>query len=625
MAAPIIVAPQSQCKLRHYSPSPWGDFFLSHATFTPSQLLSMKERAHIKEEEVRRIILETVASSSLAQKLELVDTLQRIGVDYHYKKEIGDLLCSVYNDEDGGSDDLYITSLRFYLLRKHGYTVSADVFEKFRDKQGNISSDDVACLLMLYDAAHMRTHGEEILGDMIAFSKTSLQSLVLKNLEPELATPRFRRVERVEGRRYISVYEKKQAVQYGTILEFAKLDYNILQAIYCDELKELTIWWKDLHSRTDLSFARDRMVEMHFWILGALYEPYYSYPRTMLTKFTLLASLLDDLYDNYSTTEESTIFTKAIERKNRHAELVKKLVICTAKFYHAEVKWRDEHYVPTSVDEHLQKSTRSSVCMQIIILVLISLRDVTTSTREEDVNWAFTFPKLIRGVSVVGRVANDIVSHEREQASAHVASTVQTCMKQYGVTAEQANEKLRAVIEEAWMDIVQECLDQKQRPMELLEKAVDVARTMDFFYKRDDAYTLPLILKDTLTLICFTLWLCDRPQAAARKTAPVTGGVKKPRRYLPGTVALREIRKYQKGAELLIRKMPFQRLVREIAQIHKSDLRFQSHAVLALQEAAEAYLVGLFEDTNLCAIHAKRVTIMTKDVHLATRIRGERP
>ncbi|XP_066344090.1 histone H3.3-like [Miscanthus floridulus] len=111
---------------------------------------------------------------------------------------------------------------------------------------------------------------------------------------------------------------------------------------------------------------------------------------------------------------------------------------------------------------------------------------------------------------------------------------------------------------------------------------------------------------------------------AARKTAPMTGGVKKPRRYRPGTVALREIRKYQKGAELLIRKMPFQRVVREIAQLHKSDLRFQSHAILALQEAAEAYLVGLFEDTNLCAIHAKRVTIMPKDVHLATRIRGER-
>jgi histone H3 len=111
---------------------------------------------------------------------------------------------------------------------------------------------------------------------------------------------------------------------------------------------------------------------------------------------------------------------------------------------------------------------------------------------------------------------------------------------------------------------------------------------------------------------------------AARSEAPATGGVKKPRRYRPGTVALREIRKYQKSTELLIRKQPFQRLVREIAQAIKSDLRFQSTAILALQEASESYLVGMFEDANLCAIHAKRVTIMPKDIQLARRIRGER-
>ncbi|KAJ7052313.1 histone 3 [Mycena amicta] len=131
---------------------------------------------------------------------------------------------------------------------------------------------------------------------------------------------------------------------------------------------------------------------------------------------------------------------------------------------------------------------------------------------------------------------------------------------------------------------------------------------------------------------------------AARKTAPVspplsvpiavpslavaapgpTGGVKKPHRFRPGTVALREIRRYQKSTELLIRKLPFQRLVREIAQDFKTDLRFQSSAVMALQEAAEAYLVSLFEDTNLAAIHAKRVTIQPKDLALARRLRGER-
>ena len=127
-----------------------------------------------------------------------------------------------------------------------------------------------------------------------------------------------------------------------------------------------------------------------------------------------------------------------------------------------------------------------------------------------------------------------------------------------------------------------------------------------------------------------------RKKAAARMTkksgqkAP-KGGVKKRYRYRPGTVALKQIRQYQKSTELLIRKLPFQRLVREIAsdsEVIKSPLcgkvRFQSAAIMALQEATEAYLVGLFEDSNLCAIHARRVTIMPKDIQLARRIRGER-
>ena len=100
--------------------------------------------------------------------------------------------------------------------------------------------------------------------------------------------------------------------------------------------------------------------------------------------------------------------------------------------------------------------------------------------------------------------------------------------------------------------------------------------------------------------------------------------VKKPHRFRPGTVALREIRKYQKTTELLIKKAPFQRLVREVTlEFVAATTRFQSTALLALQEAAEAYLVGLFEDTNLCAIHAGRITIMPKDMRLAQRIRGE--
>ncbi|KAL4701307.1 hypothetical protein H8959_015311, partial [Pygathrix nigripes] len=123
-----------------------------------------------------------------------------------------------------------------------------------------------------------------------------------------------------------------------------------------------------------------------------------------------------------------------------------------------------------------------------------------------------------------------------------------------------------------------------------------------------------------------TAWQAARkPLAtkAAAKRAPPRGGIKKPHRYKPGTLALQEIRKYQKSTQLLLRKLPFQRLVREIAQAISLDLRFQSAAIGALQEASEAYLVNLFEDTNLCAIHAGRVTIMPGDMQLARRIRGK--
>ena len=113
-------------------------------------------------------------------------------------------------------------------------------------------------------------------------------------------------------------------------------------------------------------------------------------------------------------------------------------------------------------------------------------------------------------------------------------------------------------------------------------------------------------------------------QQAPRKRAPATGGVKKPHRYRPGTVALREIRRYQRTTELLCRKLPVARLIREIAQDFKTDLRFQASTIAALHEAMEAYMVGLFEDTNLCTIHARRVTITPKDMQLARRLRGER-
>ncbi len=111
---------------------------------------------------------------------------------------------------------------------------------------------------------------------------------------------------------------------------------------------------------------------------------------------------------------------------------------------------------------------------------------------------------------------------------------------------------------------------------------------------------------------------------AKKKTAPAEGGMKNKRRFRPGTVAIREIKRYQKATTFMLSKAPFQRFIRAICDGIDAQLRFQSAALLALQEAAESYLTGLFEDANLCAIHANRVTVMKKDMELARRIRGER-
>ncbi|KAJ1267779.1 hypothetical protein BS78_07G084300 [Paspalum vaginatum] len=474
-ASPPATA-EDDCR-RRYQPSVWGDFFITHQQCTPEELRCMEDKAGATKEEVRRIVVAAAASGDLRRKLDLVDTLQRLGMDYHFKEEIDGLLSALYDDKDGGSDDLYLTSLRFYLLRKHGYAVSSDVFEKFRDQQGNISSDDVETLLMLYDAAHVRIRGEGILDNVASFNKARLRSLLLDTNLPQdlleevrvtLETPRFRRVQRVEAMRFISVYEKS-ATRDDTILEFAKLDFNIVQVLYCKELKHLSMWWKDLRSQVDLSFSRDRLVEMYFWMMGIVFDPHYTYSRIMLTKTVMFIALLDDIYDNYSTTEESNIFTAALERwdekaaeqipeslrpfyrtvlrtvddvvtelkkqNNKNADVVREMMLHVAKSYHAEVKWRDECYVPADVDEHLQVSLDSIAGLQALMLTWVSLGDVTT---REIIEWGITYPKIVMGFTVIARVMNDIMSHEREQASDHMASTVQTCMKQYGVTVEEA-------------------------------------------------------------------------------------------------------------------------------------------------------------------------------------------
>ncbi|XP_077221033.1 sesquiterpene synthase TPS2-like [Tasmannia lanceolata] len=229
-----------------FHPSIWGDHFLSY-TEDPKKLDAWSKRAEVLKEEVRRILIN--AKGSL-EELDLLDAIQRLGVKYHFEKEIEEALHHLYVAETHAStDDLHYVSLRFRLLRQQGYNVSADVFRKFKDERGNFKaslSTDARGLLSLYEAAFLSIRGDDILDEAITFTKEQLKSAMTHDDAP-LAKQIAHALEEEKGRNDV-------------LLEFAKLDFNILQELHKKELRDLTKWWKDTDVAGKLPFIRDRIL-----------------------------------------------------------------------------------------------------------------------------------------------------------------------------------------------------------------------------------------------------------------------------------------------------------------------------------------------------------------------------
>ena len=201
-------------------------------------------------------------------------------------------------------------------------------------------------MLGLYEAAHLRVHGEDILAKALAFTTTHLKAMVeslgyhlAEQVAHALNRPIRKGLERLEARWYISVYQD-EAFHDKTLLELAKLDFNLVQSLHKEELSNLARlvldhptctwpllslscmliilmsfrWWKELDFATKLPFARDRLVECYFWMLGVYFEPQYLRARRILTKVIAMISILDDIHDAYGTPEELKLFIEAIER-----------------------------------------------------------------------------------------------------------------------------------------------------------------------------------------------------------------------------------------------------------------------------------------------------------------------
>ncbi|XP_048328538.2 valencene synthase-like [Ziziphus jujuba] len=501
-----------------FHPSIWGDYFFSHCV-QKEHIEKMQQQVEELKEEVKGLVMKYSQKKPL-QKLELIDAIQRLGVSYHFEREINEALEKIYNSYgflDEEDDDLYTISLWFRLLRQHGYYISCDVFNKFKEGDGEFKASltvDIPAMLSLYEAAHLRMHGEEILDEALAFTTTHLQS-EMGNMNPDLvekvtfALNRSIRknIPRLETRLYISFYPKENS-HNETLLKLAQLDFNVLQALHRKEVANLSRWWKNLDFKRKLPYARDRLVELYFWIYAMFFEPQYSLARVSVTKLASMVSIIDDTFDAHGTYEEIKLFTEAVMRwdisakdvlpdymKMTYQEILdiysqfeehidkegrsyglaysKQATIELVQAYFAEVDRFHNKYTPR-VEEYISNGEVSAAYYALTTASLLCMGEETAT--EEAFIWASNKPKIIKAASLIGRLMNDITSHKFEQKREHCASVVECCMEQYGVEEEEACKMLHQEIENAWKDINLEFMKPTTVATPVLDCALNLAR-----------------------------------------------------------------------------------------------------------------------------------------------------
>ncbi|KAF5959149.1 hypothetical protein HYC85_000358 [Camellia sinensis] len=322
-----------------------------------------------------------------------------------------------------------------------GYT---DVFNKFMDNNGKIRESligDVRGMLNLYEAEHLRVRGGDILDEAMSFTITHLESAVpnLSNLVQEqvihaLNQPIHKGLTRLEAARYVFFYEQDDS-HNKVLLNFAKLDFNLLQKMHQWELSEITRWWKELDFAKKMPFAIDRIVECYFWILGVYFEPQYLLARRMLTKVIALTSIIDDIYDVYGTLEELVLFTDAIESAiDQLPDYMKPCYQTLLDVYNMideEMTRKGRsyrvHYAKSTLEYTLKKPngfTKATVpsiedYMRVALLTCGYTMLTTTSfvgkgevMSKEAFDWVSSDSLIVQASSVVCRLMDDMVGHK---------------------------------------------------------------------------------------------------------------------------------------------------------------------------------------------------------------------
>ncbi|WOG98411.1 hypothetical protein DCAR_0417753 [Daucus carota subsp. sativus] len=507
----------------NYPPPIWDDDFVQ------SLDSDFKERV--------RMLLNKEDMDNL-KKLELVDSVQRLGVGYHFKNEITRILEAVYSTEKwDGQDNLHATSLKFRLLRQHKFRVPEKAFSGFLNELGKFKispTSDMKGMLYLYEASYHSKTNEKILDeaqrfttkhmtDYINNSKNSKDDKLSELVSRALELPLHWTETRHEARWYIDYFETSvlaQDINYSHLLRFAKLDYNMLQAIYQDELKESSRWWKSIQWAEKLSFARPRLIECFYWSVGYNFEPEFQYARSVLTAVNAFITTIDDIYDVYGTLEELELLTKLTKSWDAAEldQLPDFMKICFTDFYNkinevanvfqrehgvsvlpyfqkwtdlfdaylVEAKWYHSGYKP-SLSEYLDRAWLS-ISGAVLLTHLYFVKP--NSLKHEDLQCLMTYPNILRHSATILRLADDMGTSSHEMERGDNPKSIQCYMNDKGVSEDKAKEHIKYLLTETWKKLNEECAESPlSKPF--IENCLNLARIASCVYLYGDGHGAP--------------------------------------------------------------------------------------------------------------------------------------
>ncbi|KAI3515699.1 hypothetical protein L1887_14602 [Cichorium endivia] len=481
--------------------------------------------------------------------LEFIDDLQRLGIAYHFSYEISYLLEMIYHNYYETQDkwnlmDLSLKALGFRLLRQHGHHVPQEIFGTFKDEIKNFKPhlyEDMLCMLNLYEASYHSFENESILDDARDFTARYLQEN-LENIPKSLSSlvthafelPLHHRVPRIEAKWFIEVYEKRSGMN-PTLIELAKLDFNMVQAIHLEDLKHSSRWWRNTSWDKQLCFARDRLVENFLWTVGVNYLPHFSAERETLTKVNAIITTIDDVYDVYGTLDELEQFTNVITRWD--INLVEKLPhymkICFIGFYNSineityttlaktgflvlphlkkawadlckaylvEARWYHSGHTPT-LKEYLDNA-----CVSIAApVILMHLKFLTSfSSKEEMLQDMESAENIVRYSSLILRLADDLGTSLDESARGDIPKSVQCYMHETGAKENEARRYIENLIDETWKKLNKERVGaNSQFSREFIDGATNLARMAQFMYGDGDRHGRPELTRPHVLSLLF--------------------------------------------------------------------------------------------------------------------------